>query len=240
MADKDLDFLYQCSNAQLKLLADFMLYDRSGKLRSTKQISSTKAFKLYYPHEMVKLVPALIDELQNLGGNIILNFFKGHGLPYREILKKVCKKLEVPYSGKTPMEVIERNMLKKLFAMSVGRMTEEDLRHLRMSKDELTEMVKNEKHIIFMAKILVAQLASLYGKKADWIPFAGRGVIAGGFAGPINFVLIALLLSDIVKPAYRVIIPCTIVIAYLRVIYNTPEFEGFNGADPVLDPILVK
>ena len=46
MADKDLDFLYQCSNEQLKLLADFMLYDKDGKLRWAEEISSTQAFKL--------------------------------------------------------------------------------------------------------------------------------------------------------------------------------------------------
>lgn len=74
MADKDLDFLYQCSNEQLKLLADFMLYDKDGKLRWTEEISSTQAFKLYYPHEMVKLVPTLIDELQKFGGNSFFNF----------------------------------------------------------------------------------------------------------------------------------------------------------------------
>ena len=68
MVDKDLDFLYQCSNDQLKLLADFMLYDKNGKLRLTEEISSTQVFKLYYPNEMVKLVPTLIDELQKLGG----------------------------------------------------------------------------------------------------------------------------------------------------------------------------
>ena len=242
MKDKDLDFLRYCTNDQLKLLADFMLYDKDGKLRWTEQISSTQAFKLYYPHDMVKLVPLLIDELQRFGGNTVFNFFRGHGVSYREILRKVCKKLRVPYNDRTPMEVIERRMLKKLLVKSVEQMTEEDLHHLKMSKGELIEKINNEKYILSMTGILVAQMAVNYGLKqgVGWVAkyVGGRAFALAGIP-IVNIVLAVLLVFDIAGPAYRVLIPCTIVIAYLRMIYNTPEFGKFDEPEPVLEPVLV-
>ena len=141
MADKDLDFLYQCSNEQLKLLADFMLYDKDGKLRWTEEISSTQAFKLYYPHEMVKLVPTLIDELQKFGGNSFFNFFRGHGVSYREILIAVCKQLDVSYHKDASTELIEHYLLQKFLIMSVEKMTEEERKLLNAYHRQVYEKI---------------------------------------------------------------------------------------------------
>ena len=234
MEDKDLDFLYQCSNDQLKLLADFMLYDTDGKLRWTEEISSTQAFKLYYPNEMVKLVPTLIDELQKFGGNFFFNMFRGHGVPYREILIKVCDQLDVSYNKDASTELIEQYLLQKFLIMSVDKMTEEDVHHLseKLSKEALAKQIGLLKAgtplFIRLTTMLVTQMATKYGlKQAATLvaKFAGGRAFAI-LAGPIGWALsLGWVAFDIAGPAYRVMIPCAITIAYLRMVYDKSEDE---------------
>lgn len=234
MADKDLDFLYQCSNEQLKLLADFMLYDKDGKLRWTEEISSTQAFKLYYPHEIVKLVPTLIDELQKFGGNTLFNMFRGHGVSYREILTSVCKQLKVSYHKDASTELIEHYMLQKFLIMSVEKMTEEDVHHLseKLSKEALKDQIGLLKAgsplFIKFTTILVAKMAAKYGLKqaAGLVAKFMGGRAFAVLAGPIGWVLSLVWVAfDIAGPSYRVMIPCTITIAYLRMVYDKSEDE---------------
>lgn len=237
MADKDLDFLYQCSNDQLKLLADFMLYNKDGKLRLTEEISSTQVFKLYYPNEMVKLVPTLIDELQKFGGNSFFNLFRGHGVSYREILTAVCKQLKVSYHKEASTELIEHYMLQKSLVMSVEKMTEEDVHHLseKLSKEALVKQIGFLKAgsplFIRLTTMLVAQMAAKYSlKQAAGLvaKFAGGRAFAV-LAGPIGWVLsLGWVVFDIAGPAYRVMIPCAITIAYLRMVYDKSEDELNN------------
>ena len=234
MADKDLDFLYQCSNEQLKLLADFMLYDKDGKLRWTEEISSTQAFKLYYPHEIVKLVPTLIDELQKFGGNTLFNMFRGHGVSYREILTSVCKQLKVSYHKDASTELIEHYMLQKFLIMSVEKMTEEDVHHLseKLTKESLAKQIGLLKAgsplFIRLTTMLITQMATKYGLKqaANLVAKFAGGRAFAVLAGPIGWVLsLGWVAFDIAGPAYRVMIPCTITIAYLRMVYDKSEDE---------------
>ena len=234
MVDKDLDFLYQCSNEQLKLLADFILYDKDGKLRYTEGISTTSAFKEYYPNQMVKLVPVIIDDLQKFGGNAFFNLVRGHGVPYREILTKVCNQLGVSYNDNASTELIEHYLLQKFLVMSVEKMTEEDVHHLseKLSKETLVKQIGLLKAgsplFIRLTTMLVAQMATKYGLKQ------AAGLVAkfmGGrafaiLAGPIGWVLsLGWVAFDIAGPAYRVMIPCAITIAYLRMVYQKSDDE---------------
>lgn len=44
MKDKDLQFLYECNNEQLRMLSNHILYDKDGKKRYTENLSSTNGF----------------------------------------------------------------------------------------------------------------------------------------------------------------------------------------------------
>ena len=88
--DKDLMFLYNCSNDDLKLLVDILIYDKDGNKRFTELLSVNEEFKKAYPTNIKSVLPMVIDELQCFGGNSFLNILRGHGVSYREILIKVC------------------------------------------------------------------------------------------------------------------------------------------------------
>lgn len=235
MIDKDLLFLTNCSNDELKLLADFLVYDKDGKRRHTEELSSTKAYNdAYHKNEMHRIIPEIVNELQRYGGNTFLNLLRGYGVPYREILVNVCKKLNVPFNKASSTELIEHYLLQKFLIMSVDKMTEEDVHQLsdKLTKEAFKQQIGMLKAgsplFIKLTTILVAKLATQFGlKQAAGLvaKFAGGRAFAL-LTGPIGWVLTSIWTAyDIAGPAYRVLVPCTITIAYLRSIQGKSEDE---------------
>lgn len=234
MEEKDLKFLEECSNEQLKLLADFIIFDNDGKKRLTEELSKVDNFESNYPNNIKILLPNIIDELQRFGGNSIFNRWRGHGVSYREILEDVCKKLKVNYNKANSTELLEQYMLQKFLIMSIDKMTDEDARHLsaNLTKDALKNqigMLKSGSPIfIRLITMLVANLAAKWGlKQAAGLAarFAGSRAFAV-LTGPIGWILTGIWTAfDIAGPAYRVTVPCTITIAYLRIISAKTDDE---------------
>ena len=234
MVDKDLDFLSKCSNEQLQLLTDFILYDKDGKKRYTEQLSKLDNFKDNYPDNIIELLPNIVDELQRFGGNTFFNIVRRHGICYRDILEDVCKKLKVNYNKNNSTELLEQYMLQKFLIMSVDKMTEEDARHLsgNLSKEALKQQIGMLKAgsplFIRLMTMLVANLAKKWGlKQAAGLAakFAGSRFFAI-FTGPVGWVLTGIWTAfDIAGAAYRVTIPCTITIAYLRIVSEKTDDE---------------
>ena len=74
MNNSDLSFLTDCSNEQLRLLADVLVFDpKDHKKRYTERLSARASYAVYYPHDMKKLLPEIVDEYQRFGGNTIAN-----------------------------------------------------------------------------------------------------------------------------------------------------------------------
>ena len=235
MKDKDLFFLSNCSNEGLKLLADFLVYDTDGKKRLTEELSSTKMYNdAYHKNEMHRIIPEIVDELQRYGGNTFLNLVRGHGVNYREILENVCKQLKVPFNKAASTELIEHYLLQQFLIMSIDKMEEEDVHHLsdKLTKETFKQQVGMLKAgspmFIKLTTMLIANLATKFGlKQAAGLvaKFAGGRAFAV-LTGPIGWVLASLWTAfDIAGPAYRVLIPCTITVAYLRSIQEKSDEE---------------
>ena len=237
MEDKNLKFLSECSNEQLLLLTDFLIYDKDGKKRYTEGLSNAKGFEGNYPNNIKSLLPNVIDELQRYGGNTIANLWRGHGVTYREILEDVCKKLSVNYNKNNSTELLEQYLLQKFLIMSVDKMTEEDAKHLgeNLTKDALKQQIGMMKAgspvFIRLITMLIVNLAKSWGLKQAAV-LAARFAGSRAFAiltGPIGWALTGIWTAfDIAGEAYRVTIPCTITIAYLRSIYDKSDEELNN------------
>ena len=236
--DKDLMFLYNCSNDNLKLLAEVVIFDKDGKKRWSSKQSTDKNFDNAYKSNNIKaILPIVRDELQHYGGNSFLNFFRGHGVSYKEILIKVCKQYKVNFNKDASAELLERFLLQKILLIAAEKMTDEDVKHLSytQTKDMLLKNITNfhlgDPLIIKMVTTAVIQIAKKNGLKA-------LGGLAAKFAsgrafalltGPIGWGLAGIwTLFDIAGPAYRVMIPATITIAYLRIISNKTDDELNN------------
>lgn len=98
LKDKDLEFLEECSNEDLKVLADLLVYDKDNNPRYSETLSRTRLYKESYPNQLQKAWAEIAHEFQLYGGDSFANFFRGYGVPYREILMDVCDKKKVNYN----------------------------------------------------------------------------------------------------------------------------------------------
>lgn len=236
--DKDLMFLYNCSNDNLKLLAEVVIFDKDGNKRWSSKQSTDKDFDDAYNTNNIKaILPIVIDELQRYGGNSFFNIFRGHGVSYREILIKVCKQYKVNFNKDASSELLERFLLQKILLIAAEKMTDEDVKHLSKTQTKsmllknITKFHIGDPLIIKMITTAVIQIAKKNGLKALGglaAKFAGGRAFAL-LTGPIGWGLAGLwTLFDIAGPAYRVMIPATITIAYLRIISNKTDDELNN------------
>lgn len=230
--DEDLAFLANSSNDDLQVLVDYLTKDKKGNTRWTEELTSSQTYKLYYPNQLHVMWLDIAHELQKFGGNTILNMLRGHGVPYREILLDVCKKMKVNYNEKAKIEIIEDSLLRKVLVDAIEKMSPEDLKNLvdsaniKMANYNKEAMIVALQMAIRMGGFLPYQIAVIVAN-AVCRAILGRGLalaVNAGitrylaiFAGPIGLIITGILTAiDVAGPAYRVTIPCCIQIAYMR------------------------
>lgn len=221
MIDKDLLFLEDCTNEQLKSLVDILVFDKDGKKRYSESLSNTRAFNECYPNNLKPLIPAISNEIQLFGGNSILNFFRQHGVSYREILEDVCDRLKVNYNKKLSTELIEAELLRKVAVTVVEKMSEEDIKAFdaNLDKTRLMDAVLNDRggSVLAISAIVVSQFTKQIGTQVVKLFGKALATRLTAFAVPIiNVLAIVWTAFDIASPAYRVTTPFTLTVAFIR------------------------
>lgn len=230
-ADKDLEFLQDCSSNDLEELVLILTRTKDGAERLTEELTTEERYSQYYPDhsEYWDLIAA---ELQSFGGNTFMNKIRGEGVLYRELLTDACNKMKVNYNSSASVEVIEMNLLMKILTDSIEEMDTEELRtiveDLNLKTTDLSKQaviaalqagVRFSGFFAYQMALIVAnQVAkALIGRGLSLAANAGLTRTISVFAGPIGWVLTGLwTLIDIAGPAYRVTIPCVIQVAFLR------------------------
>lgn len=237
--DKDLEFLNECTNDQLRNIADLLVYNEKGQKRNDDTLSSRKSYSTYYPNEIKKIVPDIVDELQRYGGNKILNALRGHGIQYRNILEDICDQYKIKYNEFNTIEEVEGFLLRKLLITSVENMTMDDIQSISTeikSKEALKDLLSTGKLssplILKMTTMMVYGILQKMGiMMANAI--VGRFMFGRAFAflaGPIGWVLGgAWMAYDLLGHSYKVTVPCVITIAYYRIINQRTEIEIENS-----------
>lgn len=230
--DKDLLFLQHARNEELKTLVDILTHDTDGELRMAEQLTNTDAYLYCYPLRLNMMWQEIAGELQRFGGNTLANFCRQEGVKYKEILKDVCRKMEVYYQNFESTEEIERHLLEKVCMDSVENMSEEELRKMAQ---ELNIPTKNPRKYMIIAALQMAirRGGVLFTRIAMYIAnmiarmLIGRGILIAGrnalgkflgiLGGPVGWALtVGWTLYDISSPAYRVTIPGVIQVACMR------------------------
>lgn len=226
--------ILECTdNEDLKTLCDIITLGKDGSPRISDSLTKTSVYKHNYPHNMSALITGMVRELGLYGGNSVVNFFKGEGADYPTILRKVAKRLKVSFRRTQSDKVIEGYMLQKLFDDMSERLTDEELR--TMAREFGVKPLRYSRQAIVAAMQVAIRRGGIY--RLSWSmnvanivarQTIGRGVatIATGtvlsrglsiLTGPIGWALTAAWTAyDIAGPAYRVIVPAVIHIAYLR------------------------
>ncbi len=235
----NLRFLYQASNDDLLVLCDIITKDKDGNFRLTEELSATDAYKKNYPHNIKGMLPELINEFSRFGGNTFVNIFRQGGATYDVILRDVAKKNKVNFHKQASNEQIEQYILQKLFADSLEKATDEQLKLMLKELGYPTTNFGRQaaiaalliawksggfKSYILLVSVVNSALKFLIGRGLPLIANAALTRAASIIAGPIGWALTALwTLADISGPAYRVTIPAVIQIAYIRQQINQPK-----------------
>lgn len=233
MNENVISVLERANNEDLKTLCDIITLGKNGTPRISDSLTKTSVYKRNYPHNMPALIPGMVRELSLYGGNSMVNFFKGEGSDFSAILRKVAKRLKVSFRESQPDEVIEGYMLQKLFDDMSENLSDEELRS--MAHEFGVQPLRYSRQALVAALQMSIRRGSIYGlawsmNLANVVAkqAIGRGiaVIASGtvlsrtlsiLTGPVGWALTtAWTAYDIAGPAYRVIVPAVIYIAYLR------------------------
>jgi uncharacterized protein YaaW (UPF0174 family) len=237
--DKDLEFLNECTNDQLRNIADLLVYNEKGQKRNDETLSSRKSYSTYYPNEIKKIVPDIVDELQRYGGNKILNALRGHGIQYRNILEDICDQYKIKYNEFNTVDEVEGYLLRKLLLSSVDIMSEEDVLQISKdikSKETLKAILSTGKLaspvILKMTTVMVYGILQKMGINMA-AAIVGRFMVGRVFAflaGPVGWVLGgAWMAYDLLGHSYKVTVPCVITMAYYRIINQRTEIEIENS-----------
>lgn len=232
--EEDLLFLEQCSNEQLKHLADILVFDRDGKKRLTEALSNTQVYVNNYPNNVKAFLSEIIKEYRKFGSNAVLNLFL-EPKSYIDILGDVCKQLKVPFHKGMPVELVEHQMLQTLMYMAINEMSAEDIKELVDEKISKAELLKSKDLFIVGGPLFLKVITVLVMQLASKAVLAGVGMYAARFAasrwfavltGPIGIIITGLWSGyDLAGPAYRVTIPFTISVAYYRVLLDKDKKE---------------
>ena len=235
--DPDLEFMAECKSEELDPLVRVLTHGKDGTPRLTGSLDLTEEYQTHHPkhRKYWRLVAA---ELQYYGADSAMTVLRGNkGVPYREILTDVCKRLKVNYKDDSSIEIIETNLLMKVGMDIFEQMTPEEMGEIA---DEIG--VKRPSGVSSWTATVLVQIILRQGAFATYkwaliiansIANAIAGAIATGglpfvantvlvrvlhnLIGPIGWGLTALWAASIVTgPAYRVTVPAVLQVIALR------------------------
>lgn len=225
--DVDLAFLAQCTNEDLQPLVDILTKDKDGKKRYTESLTSSRAYKAFYPDHNLYW-KEIAEEIQKFGANTIATLLKfGKGVRYRTILIEVCEKMKVNFNKESSTELIEKHLLDKVLTSAIEELSEDDLKELakelkipvtHLGKQSLIATIQLELNVILSTPVILGSIRTMFPQTIGSL-LAGTtlGRILGFATGPIGWGITGLwALIDISGPATRVTIPAVIQIAFLR------------------------
>ncbi len=220
-----MEFLSDCSNEELEVLVD--LIKDNGSL--TQLLTGYAKYIDNYPNHRA-YVDLIQSEIIDFGYNS-LKIFADRS--YKEVVKKVCKKMNV-YDSSDDMYEMENKILGKVFHDSLNEMSEKDkkaiIKDLNFKGLKLKDLEGRGGYLIFaklfkaggfgsykMSVIVANSLARMVtGKGLSLAVNAGLTRALSIFAGPLAIAMAVWTVVDIAGPAYRVVSKAVPYIAALR------------------------
>lgn len=244
--DLDLDVLNIFSNDELEPLVK--LITEKGSLSQT--LTKSKEYKMYYPDHK-KYVEQIKNTLSFMGGNSFANWFRRHGVSYREILRDVCNKLDISFDSKIYYSIdvwkMEQRLLEKILENSWKKMDQQEketvLTGLNADSNISSSMTTSALISLFRADKKFSYRFSLITANTLCQSMSGRGLALVRNATLVGTLLLGapgVLISAIrvAGPAYRVTVPAVAYIAALRNIYRLKELDNtWNQAACIIHSI---
>jgi uncharacterized protein YaaW (UPF0174 family) len=117
----------------------------------------------------------IVDDLQLYGGNTIANMSHGHGIPYRKILRLVCKRLKVKVNADAAVQLWSVHCFQKIADEAFEKMTVEDLgKFVRENAPDSTSIPAKKQQLILAAQAAV--------RATGFAPYKLAFIVANGVA----------------------------------------------------------
>jgi uncharacterized protein YaaW (UPF0174 family) len=230
--DPDLDsILIHAEDDDLAVLIDHITYKGEGRVSLANSTCELLVRAKQQPpaDDIARAIVA--EELARFGGNSLMNLLRrGGGVAYREIARDVAEHLKAKHPDSADAATIELAILSSLAQQSLGQMGEDDkvaffqqfgMRYAAGSGAAASAglianiVASNTASYQLSSLIAHGAVKALLGRGLG----AGLGSVAGGaaFVAPVALALSVIWgLYGLTSPAYRVTVPCTIHIAYMR------------------------
>lgn len=235
--DNDLiPLLRRASSDDLGVLIEYIHKAYNEDLSSVPEFAkqNPRAKERVYDGDHRTYADDIAAEIQRYGGNSFSNAFRGgKGVPYLEVVRDVADNLKVNYSANADAAAIEGQIQLKVLEKAYEQMSNQERAELL---NELGVRITNG--IPATLPVVAVQGAVKLGGFAAYkmaliianavakaligrgLSFAANRALAQAikaFAGPVGWAItVVWTLVDLAGPAYRVIIPCVVQIAYIR------------------------
>ncbi|WP_373078117.1 DUF3944 domain-containing protein [Fusobacterium nucleatum] len=232
--DENLEFLGECTDEQLKDLAEILIYDTDRKYRNMEEITSTNEHKRY-KEQYSKYWEILAGDLQKFGGDSIANAVRfGKGVKYDEILNDTLKYLKISFDKSSSIVDREDKLVEKIFEIMIKEMKENDLTELSkilgIGDYKIPAIMFGVQGLIkaggfgsYKITVIVANYITkfLFGRGLSFTTNAmltkGLSLLIGSVGiGVTTGFWFAIGITDITGPAMRVTIPACVIVACLR------------------------
>lgn len=244
-----LQVLQSAEEDDLAVLADFITDNNKGRVALEAairtQLEVLKCTKALHTNTAL-----IAKEIQEFGGNSVVNLLRGKGVPHREIVEDVARHMKVSFESTDSIESIELKILLKVAMKAMEKMTPDEQRDFmsKVSGGIVTGLgpvavAALQAAILaggFSSYILATTVAQAVARQVigRGLTFAGTGALMRSisvFAGPIGWAVTALWTAfDLASPAYRVTIPSIVQIAYMRQKQHVEELPKCNQCGEML------
>lgn len=225
-----LSVLESASQDDLNILIDIIT--DSGKGRLSLNDSVMNDLIAAKEGSEYKHLLKIAGEIQRFGGNSIIGLFRQSGVEYKEVACDVADHYKVNYNKSQDISQIENAILMKVLEQSLEKMTDEE-RKLFFSEfgvdyavgampiaiAALQFAIKSSGFFVYKMTAIIAQITAkaVLGRGLAFGATAGLMKGISVFSGPIGWAITAIWSAfDLASPAYRVTVPCTIQLAYIR------------------------
>lgn len=197
----------------------------------SEELSLEDPYKRHFPdHE--KYPDLIAEEIRRFGGNTFANLARGGGPAYHEIACDVAKALKAPHNKMRAIEEIEASILATVCERAWEKMSEEERREIlgQIGRPNLA-FVKSGSVMACQAILRAGGFATyrlmlivvnriVTAAAGRGLPFVINWLAAKGLSitiSPVAWAASTLMtLNQIAGPSYRVIIPCVVHVAGLR------------------------
>lgn len=232
--DIDLEFLAEAENEDLKVLSRYLTHDSDGQKRFTQTLLDNRRFTSNLESNQLGNVWSLIAaELQAYGGDSIANLFRGKGILYKEILEDVCSHKGVKLEKEETILQKETRLLQGLLRQYLASASEVERtkfseivgaevygHKLSDNKAIIDLLFSNKRFAMIVSALFAASFQQIVQKSAAPIALRIFGTISsralGSLIPGLNLIIAPTIFTLLTGPAFRVTLPCTLHIAYMR------------------------